>query len=57
MATVSARKKEELAAKAERLGEKKGALTAQLDKLNAEGEDTDWGNRDVWAVKSWWAVS
>ncbi len=45
MASVVGRKKEDLAAKNERLQEKKTALTAQLDKLNAEGEGVvggDW---------------
>ncbi|PNW70526.1 hypothetical protein CHLRE_17g723600v5 [Chlamydomonas reinhardtii] len=49
MATVSARKKEELGAKQERLQEKKTALTAQLDKLNAEGG----GSGAVFSEEEW----
>ncbi|KAG2490551.1 hypothetical protein HYH03_010945 [Edaphochlamys debaryana] len=49
MATVSARKKEELMAKMERLQEKKSALTAQLDKLNAEGG----GSGAVFSEEEW----
>ncbi|EFJ53072.1 hypothetical protein VOLCADRAFT_78702 [Volvox carteri f. nagariensis] len=49
MATVSARKKEELTAKMERLQEKKGALTAQLDKMNAEGG----GSGTVFSEEEW----
>ncbi|GFR42598.1 hypothetical protein Agub_g3529 [Astrephomene gubernaculifera] len=49
MATVSARKKEELAAKQERLQEKKTALTAQLDKLNVDGG----GSGTVFSEEEW----
>ncbi|GIL46395.1 hypothetical protein Vafri_3392 [Volvox africanus] len=49
MATVSARKKEELTAKTDRLQEKKSALTAQLDKMNAEGG----GSGAVFSEEEW----